>query len=168
MNLNQIIEEIYDTGYGKTYPAYSSPPRKDFGPGSNSSGYSNPYQRDSVYGNLGDPNMPDGMPSMPWPLQTLSVDIADSFVYLASGMSKIYQCLKQNPTLDKKSKEQLLELYKQSKAALQIIKDVGMSIEKLNMSKPQPPQNPLELVGQQRPDSSSLPNINPTIAIKLP
>jgi hypothetical protein len=168
MNLNEIIEEIYDTGYGKQYPAYSAPPRKDFGPNSNASGYSNPYQRDGVYGNLGDPSMPDGMPCLPWPLQTLSVDVADSFVFLASGMSKIYQCLKQNPSIDKKSKEELLEIYKQSKSALKIIKDIGMSIEKLNMSKPQPPQNPIDVAGQKRAESDSIPNINPTIAIKLP
>lgn len=166
MNLNNIIEEIYNSGGGQ-YPAYSEPPRKDFAPMSNRSGYTNPYQSGGGSGNLTD-STPESPASLPWPLETLSVDIADSFVYLMSGMGKMSQCIKQNPTLKKESKQELLELYKKSKEALKILKDVGMAIEKLNLAKPQPPQNPLPKTNQQNIDPNSIPNINPTIAIKLP
>jgi hypothetical protein len=166
MNLDKIIEEIYDSG-GGYYPAYSEPPRKDFAPMSNKGGYENPYQQGGANEHPREES-PDRAPSMPWPLQTLGDDIADSFVFLTAGMTKMIQAIKGNPTLDKKAKEDLLELYKQSKAALNILKDVGLSIGKLNLAKPQPVQNPVPINPDQAIDPKTLPNPNPTIAIKLP
>ena len=166
MDLNSIIEEIYDTRGGQ-YPAYSEAPRKDFAPMSNRSGYNNPYQSGGSFNQPTTPE-PDSPESLPWPLQTLSVDIADSFVFLMSGMTKMTQCLKQNPTLDNESKKELLELYKKSKEALSLLKDIGLSVSKLNMAGPQPLQNPNQNTPDQRINPNTIPNPNVTIAIKLP
>ena len=166
MDLNKIIEEIYNGG-GGNYPAYSEPPRKDFAPMSNKSGYTNPYQSNAVYGNLTEPP-PDAPASLPWPLQTVTTDFADSFVFLMAGINKMVQCIKQNPTLPKDSKKDLIELYKKSNQALKILKDVGLSINKLNMADQQPAQNPIPNTPDQRINPNSIPNINTTIAIKLP
>ena len=166
MNLNQVIEEIYNSG-GKSFPAYSEPPRKDFAPTSSRGGYHSPYQQNAIYDTITEPQ-PDAPLSMPWPLQTVDTDIADSFVYLMAGMSKIVQCLKQNPSLDKNAKKELVEIYKKSKQALSLLKDVGMDISKLNIANPQPPQNPIPRTSDQVIDPKSLPNPSATIAIKLP
>jgi hypothetical protein len=170
MDLNQIIEEIYDSGYGKQYPAYNEPPRKDFAPMSNRSGYTNPYQKGGD--NLGvlSKTENDTSPNMPWPLQTLESDIADSVVFLIEGIRKMKNCLDGNPILEKdpEKKDSLIQIFKASKKALDILSEVGKRIKKLDLAKPQPLQNPLVYQGQQNMDPNSLPNINPTIAIKLP
>jgi hypothetical protein len=166
MNLNQIIEEIYDSG-GGNYPAYSEPPRKDFAPMSNRGGYENPYQRGGAHQQPTDQTL-QGQPSMPWPLQTLNDDITDSFVFLTAAMTKMIQAVKGNPTLDKKMKEELLVLYKKSKVALNLLKEIGLSATDLNMARPQPVQNPVPINPDQAIDPKTLPNPNPMIAIKLP
>lgn len=167
MDLNKIVEEIYNGG-GGNYPAYSSPPRKDFAPmsGSKTGGYDFPYQSGGSAGNLTEP-APDGPVSWPWPLQTVTTDFADSFVLLMTGINKMSQCIKQNPTLQKTAKQDLIELFKKSKQALNIIKEVGLSLEKLNLAGPQPTQNPIPNTPDQRVDPLSVPNINTTIAIKV-
>lgn len=167
MEFNKIVEEIYDSGYGGQYPAYSEPPRKDFAPMSNKSGYNNAYQKDGAYGKLPE-QQKEGTPSMPWPLQTLSGDIADSFVYLMSGMSKLIQCIKQNPSLNKEQKKEMIEVYKKSKVALSILKKIGTSIDRFNLAKPQPLQDPTSPSQKQAVDDNSLSTMNTTIAIKLP
>jgi hypothetical protein len=166
MDFDQIIEEIYDSG-GGSYSASSEAPRKDFAPMSSKAGYNNPYQRDGVYGNLTEPP-PDAPESMPWPLQTVTTDVADSFVYLMTAMNKMSQCVKQNPSLTKEAKKELLELYKKSKQALGLLRDVGLSINKLNIAGAQPSQNPIPNTPDQRINPGSIPNINTTIAIKIP
>jgi hypothetical protein len=166
MNLNKIIEEVYNSG-GGNYPAYSEPPRKDFAPMSNKSGYENPYQRGGASQQPTE-EAPERAPSMPWPLQTLNDDISDSFVFLTAGMTKMIQTVKLNPALDKNAKAELLDLYKKSKVALNLLKEIGLSVGKLNMAKPQPVMNPVPINPDQAIDPRSLPNPNPTIAIKLP
>jgi len=167
MDLDQIIEEIYDSGGGGGYGGYSEPPRKDFAPMSNKGGYNNPYQSGGTFGNLTEPP-PDAPASLPWPLQTITVDLADSFVYLMAGINKMVQCIKQNPSLDKEAKKDLVEMYKKSKEALAIIKDIGLSVNKLNLAGQQPSQNPIPNTPDQRINPHTVPNINQTIAIKLP
>lgn len=166
MDLKEIIEEIYNGG-GGSYPAHSEPPRKDFAPMSTRGGYNNPYQSGGSFGNLTEPP-PDAPASLPWPLQTITTDYADSFVYLMAGMSKMIQCIKQNPTLSKESKVELVEMYKKSKHALKLIKDVGLQINKLNIANQQPSQNPIPNTPDQRINPNTIPSINTTIAIKLP
>ena len=165
MDLHRIIEEVWNSG-GGNYPAYSEAPRKDFAPGSNKPGYAAPYQSNSTYGTNEPP--PDAPSSLPWPLQTVTTDFADSFVYLMAGINKIVQCLKQNPSIDKDAKEELVEIYKKSRNALNVLKEVGLSINRLNMAYPQPSQNPIPNTPDQRINPGAVPNINQTIAIKLP
>jgi hypothetical protein len=170
MNLNKIIEEIYDGGYSNQYPAYSEGPRKDFAPMSSRGGYTNPYQRGGD--NLGvlSRTENDTSPSMPWPLQTLEQDISDSVVFLLQGISKMSSCLKTNPVMqeDDEMKDELIKIFKASKHACKILAEVGKRVNRLNLAKPQPLQNPLNVSNQQNIDPNSIPNINPTIAIKLP
>ena len=78
------------------------------------------------------------------------------------------QCIKQNPALHKDAKAKLIDMYKKSTQALDIIKEVGTSLEKLNMAAPQPSQNPNPNTPDQRVNPLSVPNINTTIAIRLP
>jgi hypothetical protein len=166
MDLNKLVEEIYDGG-GGNYGAYSQPPRKDFAPMSMKNGYDYPYQNGGTAGDLTEP-APDSPVSWPWPLQTLPNDIGDSFVFLMTGMSKMSQCLKQNPSLHKDAKHELIELFKKSKQALKLLKEVGLSLEKLNIAGKQPSQNPIPNTPDQRINPHSIPSINTTIAIKLP
>jgi hypothetical protein len=93
MDLDGIITEVYDTA-NKSYPAYNAPARKDFVPNSAKNTPNFPYQRGMD--NLSNPP-PEPIPSLPWPLQTVVDDYADAFVFIASGMSIISTCLKQNP-----------------------------------------------------------------------
>lgn len=139
MNLEEIITEIYD-GSNKTYPAYSTPARKDFVPQSARNTPNFPYQKQDDTTNP----PPDSVQSLPWPLQTVVDDFADSFVFLAAGINKISSCLKNNPSLSKEQKDKLIELYKNSKKALILIRDVGSLIsDTANLAGPQPSQNPV-------------------------
>jgi hypothetical protein len=168
MDLNGIIEEIYNSG-GGGYGAQSSPPRKDFAPmtGSKTGSYDYPYQNGGTVGDLTQPD-PNSVVSWPWPLQTVTSDIADSFVLLMTGMSKMSQCIKQNPSLNKESKHELIEMFKKSKHALKLLKEIGFSLEKLNIAGPQPSQNPIPATPDQSINTKSVPSINTTIAIKVP
>jgi hypothetical protein len=160
MDFEEIITEVYDTA-GKQYPAYSTPARKDFSPQSARNTPNFPYQKQD---DLTNPP-PPSVPSIPWPLQTVVDDFADSFVFLATGMNKISSCLKNNPSLSISQKDQLLELYKMSKKALERIRDVGSKLtDVVNLASPQPSQNPVKQVPP--PPSESEP-IKQTIRIKV-
>ena len=128
MDFNKIVEEIYDGG-GGNYGAYSQPARKDFAPMSMKNGYDYPYQNGGTTGELSEPP-PDGPVSWPWPLQTLPSDIGDSFVYLMTGMSKMSQCIKQNPSLHKDAKTELIELFKKRTNSLDYLIERTKYIEK--------------------------------------
>jgi hypothetical protein len=161
MDLEGMITEVYDTA-NKSYPAYSSPARKDFVPNSARNTANYPYQRGQ--NDLTNPP-PESIPSIPWPLQTVVNDFADSFVFLASGMNKISSCLKNNPSLSSKQKEELIELYKMSKKALKNIRDVGYSITSIvNLASEQPSQNPVP--HPESPQAESQP-IKQVIKIKV-
>jgi hypothetical protein len=163
MNLNEIIEEIYDGG-GGNYPAYSQPPRKDFAPMSMRNGYDYPYQKDGKY-DLTEPP-PDAPVAMPWPLQTITDDLSDAFVFLMTASGKLSQCIKNNPTLTKEQKDKLLDFYKVSRKALDMIQDIGTNIHKFNIAGPQPSQNPIPASKQNLPET--LPDKGNTIVIKIP
>lgn len=165
MNLEELIEEVYERG-PQTYGAYSAAPRKDFAPISTKDGYNYPYQRNQPLDNLTTP--PPAAPiSYPWPLQTIVDDLSDSFVCLLNATSKMSECVKNNPALTDEQKKNIFELFKSSKSALEIIKNVGLEIGKIsNMADQQPSQNPVPQ-----------PEVNPTepsfdtgnlIKIKLP
>jgi len=164
MNFKKVLEEIYDTGI-KQYPAYSTPARKDFAPLSTRDGYNYPYQQNQPTQNLTTPP-PDAPISYPWPLQTVTDDLSDSFVYLMAAANKISQTVKNNPAIDKDQKIKLLELFKLSKKALEIIKNVGISIGEIsNMAGPQPTQNPV--IPPERIEPESLPDTGNMVRIKI-
>jgi len=54
MNLEKIIEEVYDRGPAQ-YPAYNAPPRKDFAPIPTKDGYNYQNQRNFPTDNLTTP-----------------------------------------------------------------------------------------------------------------
>lgn len=164
MNLDSIIEEVYQRS-GGGYPAYSEPPRKDFAPVSQKGGYDYPYQQTGAAGSFTEPP-PDAPIVLPWPMQTITDDLADGFVLIMSAANKITQCTKLNPALTDIQKEELIELYKETKKALDLIKTVGLRITKSNLAGPQPTQNPVPAPANPAPDS--LPNKGNTVIIKLP
>lgn len=165
MDFKQLIEEIYDSG-GGSYPAYSEPPRKDFGPLSQSKGgYDNPYQQNSSVGNLAEIPPPSPI-SYPWPLQTVTTDLADGFVLIVSAADKMSNCIKNNPSITDQQKEKLLTFFKSTKQALDILKDVGLNFHKLNLAEPQPPMNPIPFSKQNKPNVP--PSNETSYRIKLP
>jgi hypothetical protein len=163
MKLERMIEEIYDAG-NKQYSAGSMAPRKDFAPVSTTGNYNYPYQK-NMPADVPTSPPPDAPVSYPWPLQTIVDDLSDSFVYLIAATNKIAQCAKNNPTLKQKQKDGLIELYKKSKKALLLIKDVGLSIDKVvNIAGPQPSQAPVQGPESIKPESQPE---NPKVLIKL-
>jgi hypothetical protein len=166
MDLKQIIEEIYDRG-GGSYPAYSEAPRKDFAPmsGSKTGSYDYPYQQSGVAGAFTEPP-PDAPIILPWPMQTVTDDLADGFVLVMTAANKIVQCVNSNPALTETQKEQLIDIYKKTRHALDLIKEVGLNIGKSNIAGPQPSQNPVPAPSNPAPDS--LPDRGNTVVIKLP
>lgn len=160
MDLERIITEVYDTA-NKSYPAYNAPARKDFVPQSTKNTPNFPYQRQD---DLTNPP-PQSVPSLPWPLQTAVDDFADSFVLLSAGMSKISTCIKNNPSLSNKQKEELLELYKKAKKALVLIRNVGLRFNDIaNIAGVQPSQNPVPPSEYKAPESDP---IKQTIKIRV-
>lgn len=164
MDFERIIEEIYDTG-GKNYPAYSQAPRKDFAPVSQSGNYAFPYQQGGSIGDVTEPP-PDAPVSLPWPMQTVTTDLADGFVFVLTAANKMSSALKGNPTLKKEQAEKLVELFKKTKQALDLLKDVGTNIGKLNLANAQPSQNPVPRMGTDKPYSQ--PSLQTGVLIKLP
>jgi hypothetical protein len=164
MDLNDIIEEVVQRS-GGSYPAYSQAPYKDFAPISQKGGYDYPYQQIGVAGSFTEPP-PDAPVILPWPMQTVTDDLADGFILIMSAANKITQCVRSNPALTETQKEELIELYKKTKEALGLIKTVGLNISKSNIAGPQPSQNPVPAPANPSPDS--LPNKGNTVIIKLP
>jgi hypothetical protein len=99
-------------------------------------------------------------------MQTVTDDLADGFVLIMSAANKIVQCANGNPALTETQKEQLIEIYKKIKQALDLIKISGLNIGKSNMAGPQPSQNPVPAPANPAPDS--LPSTGNTVVIKLP
>jgi hypothetical protein len=163
MDLDKIINEIYEKG-GGNYPAYSTPPRKDYVPLSTRNTPNYPYQQGTPQDDLTNPP-PESVPSMPWPLGTAVDDFADSFVFLASGMDKISTCVKNNPSLSSKQKDDLINLYKISKDALSRVREVGLVLTRVaNIAGPQPSQNPVPTSEYHGPETDPMKN---TVKIRV-
>jgi len=107
MNFNKLVNEIYDTNVNKSYPASSSAPRKDFAPVSSRDGYHYPYQNQGAQ-NI-EQEHPNNPISYPYPLQTVSDDLSQSFVFLLNGTTKIVEAQK-NKSLDVNQKNDLNKL----------------------------------------------------------
>jgi hypothetical protein len=128
MDLNEVIEEMLGAPGGQQYPAYNEPPRKDFVPHTNKAGYSYPYQQNT--NPLLNPvnNIYPQIASEPWPLENITNDLADSYVYLLTAGNKINQAIKSNPSVSREQKEILKEYLRKCKKALSLIKDIGINI----------------------------------------
>ena len=127
MNLIKTIEESLDGLWNNSqYGGSNELPRKDYQPYSTSQGYSYPYQ---AGGNSGAPTEePKNAISTPWPLNTIETDLSDSFVYLASAMNKMQQCLDGNASVKKEQRDKIKKLLKISSNALKRIEVVGLNI----------------------------------------
>ena len=154
MELDKIITEVYDTA-NKSYPAYSTPARKDFTPQSARNTPNFPYQRQD---DLTNPP-PQSVPSLPWPLQTAVDDLTDSFVFLSQAMDKISAAVKNNPSLNDKQKTKLIRFYKIAKLSLRGIKKIGLHIiDVANLASEQPSQNPVPPSEYIPPESAPMKN----------
>lgn len=165
MNIEELIEEVYEKG-PQQYGGYSSGARKDFAPISSKDGYNYPYQRNHPFNNLTTPPPPASI-SYPWPLQTIVDDLADGFICLINATNKIAECAKNNPALSDIQRKKLLDFYRNSKKALDLIKNVGLEIGGLvNLAGEQPSQNPVPQ--PVVPQTETLPQQGNTIKIKIP
>jgi hypothetical protein len=136
MKLKDLIEEVYDQG-PKSYPAYSSSPRKDFVPYSTKDGYNFPYQKNTPPIFPPEPPQPANPVALPWPLQTINDDLSDAYIYLLGAAKKISDVVANNPTINSEQKTQFTELYKDLKISLDHIKKVGLKVSDVaNMASP--------------------------------
>jgi len=129
MDLNKVMNEALDGLWNNpSYGGYSDPPRKDWGPQSNQYGYNFPYQKNAPP--LFPPTVPppEQTANMPWPLQTVTQDIADSFIYLLSASNKIENCLKLNQALNDKQRKHLDKLMKYSVEILGALKNLDAKL----------------------------------------
>lgn len=127
MKLKDLIEEVYDQG-PKSYPAYSSAPRKDFVPYSTKGGYDFPFQKNAPPIFPPEPPQPANPVALPWPLQTINDDLSDAYIYLLGAAKKISDVVANNPTINSEQKVEFTKLYKDLKIALDHIKKVGLKV----------------------------------------
>jgi hypothetical protein len=141
MKLKELIEEVYNQG-PKSYPAYSSAPRKDFVPHSTKDGYNFPYQKNAPPIFPPEPPQPANPVALPWPLQTINDDLSDAYIYLLGAAKKISDVVANNPTINTDQKTEFMGLYKDLKTALDHIKKVGLKVSDIgNMALPTPSQS---------------------------
>lgn len=127
MKINEIIEEmIGDSANIRTYSAYESPARKDFIP-LNKSDYNFQYQQNIQDGGNRLPE-PPLKGTVPWPLETVVDDFADSYIYLYTIGQKINEAIINNKALTKKQKNFLRKYLKDIKKMMDHIKYLGSKI----------------------------------------
>jgi hypothetical protein len=116
MNLDKVLSEaVGDIWNNAHYGATSEEPRKDFVGFSTRDGYNFPYQHNAPPVHPPSGPQPYQTADLPWPLQTVSDDIRDSFVYLVAAHNKMKTCVDQNPSISKNQKiqiEHLTQAYK--------------------------------------------------------
>jgi len=124
---SKILKELNSTWNPSEYSASSTPPRKDFVPFS---------KKDQAgYGKQNNADFPQSSPvppnpaSLPYPLENVVEDFADSYVYLMAGLKKISICCKNNKALNNRQKKELLHFYAYGKKALDVISKIGMKIQ---------------------------------------
>lgn len=128
MDLDKVLSEALDGLYNNpNYGGYSDPPRKDFGPQSNQRGYNFPYQKNVPLFPATTPP-PDQTEDMPWPLQTVTQDLADSFIFLTTAANKMENCLKLNTSITAKQRKKLDSLLNYSGKILGAIKDLDAKL----------------------------------------
>jgi hypothetical protein len=144
MDLTKVLEESLDGLWNnRQYGGTSEMPRKDYQPYSSSNGYSFPYQAGSPPVFAPTAQEPQNTPSIPWPLNTVTDDLSDSFVYLVSAVKKMQRCVDENPALNMKQKEVIKKMVGAINSSLKNIERVGASIVMVaNLAEALPPQSP--------------------------
>jgi hypothetical protein len=125
-SLQDILKEYVGNTY---YPAKSDAPRKDFTPAIGQKGYTVPYQADILPSNPDD-TPPANSSTTLWPMQSISEDIADSYVYLYAATLKMNDCIKQNAALRPEQKKLLREIFKICKILNKTIMKIGCKMDK--------------------------------------
>ena len=146
MNLNELLEESLDGMWNnRQYGATNESPRKDYQPTNSKDGYSFPYQSGSTSVFPPTAPTPENIPSIPWPLNTVTDDLADAFVYIISAVKKMHRCVEENPAPTAEQKEQIKKMIKALHGAVLRVEHVGAHIvEVSSLSKELPPQSPQE------------------------
>jgi hypothetical protein len=144
MDFKKTIEESLDGLWNnRQYGGTSEMPRKDYQPYSSSDGYSFPYQAGSPPVFPPTAPGPQNTPSIPWPLNTVTDDLSDSFVYLVAAVKKMQRCVDENPSLNVKQKEVIKKMVKAINSSLKNIERVGASVLMIaNLAEELPPQTP--------------------------
>lgn len=144
MDLDKVLEESLDGLWNnRQYGGTNELPRKDFQPYSSSSGYSFPYQAGSPPVLPPTAPAPQNTPSIPWPLNTVTDDLSDSFVYLVAAVKKMQRCVDENPSLNKKQREMIKKMVIAINSSLKTIERVGASVIMIaNLAEALPPQSP--------------------------
>ena len=135
---SKLLKELNSTWNPSEYSASSTPPRKDFVPFN---------KKDQAgYGKQNNADFPQSSPvppnpaSLPYPLENVVEDFADSYVYLMAGLKKISICCKNNKSLKDKQRKESMHYYTYGKKALEVISKIGMKIQdSANMSGPSTP-----------------------------
>lgn len=145
MDLNEVLNESLDGMWrNKPYGGNSEPPRKDYMPYTTKDGYAYPFQQGGSAAMPPSPD-PDNTPDLPWPLQGITEDLSDSFVYLATAYQKMERCVKENPAPSDRQKEKIKKLMKFVEEALIRIKEVGVRIVPTSdLASKFPAQNPIQ------------------------
>lgn len=142
MDLDKVLKEALD-GLWNTpnYGGYSDPPRKDFGPQSSQQGYHFPYQKGAPPLFPPTPGGPPAEVNLAWPLQTVSQDLADSFVYLLAAINKMENCARLNTGIESEQREKLKQLISQSTEILGNLKTIDAELNiNLNLTSSEPPR----------------------------
>ena len=146
MNLDKVLSEaVGDIWNNAHYGATSEEPRKDFVGFSTRDGYNFPYQHNAPPVHPPSGPQPYQTADLPWPLQTVSDDIRDSFVYLVAAHNKMKTCVDQNPSISKNQKIQIEHLTQVTQKTLEYIKTIGEKLLSVaDLAGPLPPQSPGE------------------------
>jgi len=128
VKLNKILGEALGSYSPGSYQATSMPPRKDLVPFNKKDGYNYTRQANND-SRLSSAPTPESPASLPWELNFVTDDLADAFIYLETAMRKMSNCAKCSKVINKKQKSALLELYRATKKAAQVVKKVGSQVE---------------------------------------
>jgi hypothetical protein len=141
VRFKKVIEELNSTWSPKQFSATSVPPRKDFVPFNkqDQAGYGS--QRNADFPNS--TAVPPNPATMPFPLEHVIDDLADSCIYLDTALKKIARCCKHNPSISDKQRQELTNMYSYGRKALKAISKIGVAV-----------QDTANIAGQPTPDAS--------------
>jgi hypothetical protein len=144
MSLEKILTETLDGLWNNSnYGGTSEAPRKDFGPQSGQQGYNFPYQKNAPPIFPPTQPEPENTSNLAAPLQTVTQDLSDSFVYLLAAANKMENCLQFNKALNSKQKKKLKSLMEYATKVLGAIKHIDAQLNfYMELAGPSSPSNP--------------------------